>query len=77
MSTLLLLAVLVAKARVNLTPFHRARVTPAKRSRGGWGDTTADAQEQTAAEHHASMRWAQRLKRVFGIAIETQPAVAR
>ena len=73
-----LLAALVPKPRVNLTRFHgvfapnsrhRALVTPAKRGRGNkaW---VADEQT-TAAERRASMSWAQRLKRVFNIDIET------
>ena len=54
---------------------HRARVTPAKRGRGGEHATTADPEEErTAAERRAAMTWAQRLKRVFGIEIETCPA---
>ena len=77
------LAALVPKPRVNLTRFHgvfapnskyRARVTPAKRGRGGQPATTADLQERTPAERRAAMTWAQRLKRVFGIDIETCPA---
>jgi len=72
------LAALVPKPRVNLTRFHgffapnsnhRGRVTPAKRGRGGQRATTADLEEPTAAERRASMTWAQRLKRVFGIDI--------
>ncbi|MGB5833759.1 MAG: IS91 family transposase, partial [Thiohalocapsa sp.] len=53
---------------------YRARVTPAKRGRGGQPDTSADPGEPTPAERRASMSWAQRLKRVFGIDIETCPA---
>lgn len=77
------LAALVPKPWVNLTRFHgvfapnskyRARVTPAKRGRGGRHATTADPEERTPAERRAAMTWAQRLKRVFGIAIETCPA---
>jgi hypothetical protein len=77
------LAALVLKPRVNLTRFYgvfaqnskyRARVTPTKPGRGGRHATTADPQEQTLAEHCAAMTWAQRLKRVFGIGIETCPA---
>jgi len=73
----------VPKPRVNLTRFHgifapnskhRARVTPAKRGRGCQRATTADSEEPTPAERRASMTWAQRLKRVFGIDIETCPA---
>jgi hypothetical protein len=33
-----------------------------------------DPEEPTPAERRASMTWAQRLKRVFGIDIETCPA---
>ena len=74
------LAALVPKPRVNLTRFHgvfapnstyRARVTPAKRGRGGRHARTADREERTPAERRAAMSWAQRLKRVFGIDIET------
>jgi hypothetical protein len=74
---------LVPKPRVNLTRFHgvfapnskyRARVTPARRGRGGRHVTTADREERTLAERRAAMTWAQRLKRVFGIDIETCPA---
>ena len=45
-----------------------------KRGRGSQLATTADVEEPTAAEHRAAMTWAQRLKRVFGIDIETCPA---
>ena len=77
------LAALVPRPRVNLTRFHgvfapnskhRARVTPAKRGRGGQRSATKDMEEPTPAERRASMSWAQRLKRVFGIDIETCPA---
>ena len=50
---------------------YRARVTPAKRGRGGRHATTAGPEERTAAEGRAAMAWAQRLKRVLGIDIET------
>jgi hypothetical protein len=71
---------LVPKPRVNLTRFHgvfapnsryRARVTPVKRGRGGRHASTADPEERTPTERRAAMTWAQRLKRVFGIDIET------
>jgi hypothetical protein len=74
------LAALVPKPRVNLTRFHgvfapnsgyRARVTPAKRGRGGQHVTTVEPEEPAPAERRAAMTWAQRLKRVFGIDIET------
>ena len=77
------LAALVPKPRVNLTRFHgvfapnskyRARVTPAKRGRGG--QPSADLDEPTPAERRAAMTWAQRLKRVFNIDIETCPICA-
>ena len=74
------LAALVPKTRVNLTRFHgvfapnsryRARVTPAKRGRGSQHCSTGDPPQPTPGERRASMTWAQRLKRVFGIDIET------
>ncbi len=80
------LAALVPKPRVNLTRFHgvlapnsqlRARVTRAKRGRGGQQATTADPQAPTSAERRAAMTWAQRLRRVFGIDIATCPACGR
>ena len=46
-------------------------MTPARRGRGGRHARSADAEEPTPAERRASMTWAQRLKRVFGIDIET------
>ncbi|MFA5679700.1 MAG: IS91 family transposase, partial [Pseudomonas sp.] len=74
------LAALVPKPRVNLTRFHgvfapnskhRASVTPAKRGKGNKPKAVDDPQERTPAERRASMSWAQRLKRVFNIDIET------
>mgnify|MGYP001547765154 CR=1 FL=1 len=76
-------AALALKPRVNLARFHgffapnnkyRARVTPAKRGKGGRHAKPADTEEPTPAERRAAMTWAQRLKRVFGIDIETCPA---
>ena len=37
----------------------------------------AEPQQRTPAERRAAMTWAQRLKRVFGIDIETCPACGR
>ena len=77
------LAALVPNPRFNRTRFHgvfapnsqyRARVTPAKRGRGGERLAEGDTDEPTPAERRVSMTWAQRLKRVFGIDIETCPA---
>jgi hypothetical protein len=74
------LAALVPKPRVNLTRFHgvfapnskhRALVTPARRGRGSKPQAPDEAQDQTQAERRAAMTWAQRLKRVFNIDIET------
>lgn len=74
------LAALVPKPRVNLTRFHgvfapnskhRALVTPARRGRGSKPQVPDEAQDQTQAERRAAMTWAQRLKRVFNIDIET------
>ena len=69
------LAALVPKPRVNLTRFHgvfapnstlRAQVTPGRRGRCAGNDTV-----KSPAQRHAAMNWAQRLKRVFRIDIET------
>ena len=76
------LAALVPKPRVNLTRFHgvfapnskhRIQVTPAKRGKGKKTNATDEPSDQTATERHAAMTWAQRLKRVFNIDIETCP----
>ena len=72
------LAALVPRPRVNLTRYHgvfapnskyRALVTPAKRGRGH--KIRVAGETPTPAERRASMTWAQRLKRVFNIDIET------
>jgi hypothetical protein len=69
------LAALVPKPRVNLTRFHgvfapnsahRAQVT-----KGGRGRGARRPEDSTPAERRAAMTWAQRLKRVFKIDIET------
>lgn len=74
------LAALVPKPRVNLTRFHgvfapnskhRALVTPAKCGKDNKRKVLNEAQDQTPAERHVAMTWAQRLKRVFNIDIET------
>jgi hypothetical protein len=44
-------------------------VTPSKRGKGRKTKTANDKQDQTPAERHAAMTWAQRLKRVFDINI--------
>ena len=75
------LAALVPPPRANLTRSHgvfapnsryRARVVPGRR--GGEGKSESLAEESTLAERRASMTWAQRLKGVFGIDVETCPA---
>jgi hypothetical protein len=48
---------------------YRAMVTPSKRGKGRKTKTANDKQDQTPAERHAAMTWAQRLKRVFDIDI--------
>ena len=72
------LAALVPKPRVNLTRFHgvfapnsrhRVTITPSLRNKAKKALPTG--QEKTRAQKHQSMTWAQRLKRVFGIVIET------
>ncbi len=74
------LAALVPKPKVNLTRFHgvfapnskhRIQVTPAKRGKGRKRHTAEEEQCPSPAERRASMTWAQRLKRVFNIDIET------
>ncbi len=68
------------KPRVNLTRFHgvfapnsahRAQVTPAKRGKGSKAGASDVPEDTTPAERRAAMTWAQRLKRVFNIDIET------
>ena len=74
------LAALVPKPRVNLTRFHgvfaphskhRALVTPAKRGKGSKSRLAEGQDEETSVQRHAAMTWAQRLKRVFKIDVET------
>jgi len=69
------LAALVPKPRAHLTRYHgvfapasafRAKVIPQGRAQSG-----AAGSAQTAAERHRGMTWAQRLKRVFAIEIQT------
>lgn len=71
---------MVLKPRVNLTRFHgvfapnsnhRALITPAGRGKGRKPNTPDETTDQTPAGRHAAMTWAQRLKRVFNIDIET------
>jgi hypothetical protein len=72
------LAALVPKPRVNLTRYHgvlapnhrcRGEVTSARR--GKELKKAANTESRTPAARHAAMTWAQRLKRVFNIDIET------
>jgi hypothetical protein len=65
------LAALVPKPRVNLTRYHgvlapnhrwRGLITPVKRGRGS--KSISNAEVPSPAERHATMTWAQRLKRV-------------
>jgi hypothetical protein len=74
------LAALVPKPRVNLTRFHgvfapnskhRVQVTPAQRGKGNKVKAPNESTDPTPTERRASMTWAQRLKRVFNIDIET------
>lgn len=52
---------------------HRALVTPARRGKGCKPKVTEteQADERAPTEHRATMTWAQRLKRVFNIDVET------
>lgn len=74
------LAALVPKPRVNLTRFHgvfapnskhRARVTPGKRGKGREIRASDGTQGKSPEGSRAPMNWAQRLKRVFDIDVET------
>jgi hypothetical protein len=69
------LAALVPKPRVNLTRFHgvfapnsalRKQITPKARC-----EPTAESETCSPAQQRAAMTWAQRLKRVFNIDIDT------
>jgi len=71
------LAALVPPPRMHLTRYHgvftphsrlRALITPGGRGPGGQG--AEEGADKPATPRHAAMRWAQRLKRVFGIEIE-------
>ncbi len=73
------LAALVPPPRMHLTRFHgifaphsklRAAVTPAHRGMGK-GQGANQAVDKPITPRHVSMTWAQRLKRVFGIEINT------
>jgi hypothetical protein len=50
---------------------NRALVIPAKQGKGNKTKVSDEGQEPRANVHRASMTWAQRLKRVFNIGIET------
>ena len=51
---------------------HRAAITPSGRGRGSnKNKDRLHPDDRTPAERHAAMTWAQRLKRVFQIDIET------
>jgi hypothetical protein len=74
------LAALVPRPRVNLTRCrgvfapnspHRALVTKVGRGKGARGQCLARTEDRTPAQRRASMSWAQRLKRVFRIDIES------
>jgi hypothetical protein len=49
---------------------HRVWVIPARRGKGS-PKLAADQDEKTPAQPHVAMSWAQRLKRVFNIDVET------
>ena len=74
------LAALVPKPRVNLTRFHgvfapnskhRALVTPGKQGKGRKTKVSDDTRDKPPEERRGSMNWAQRLKRVFNIDVES------
>jgi hypothetical protein len=73
------LAALVPLPRMHLTRHHgvfaphsrlRAAVTPAGRGRGSKPQTEESA-DKPVTPRHVGMSWAQRLKRVFGVEIES------
>ncbi|MBK6451338.1 MAG: transposase [Steroidobacteraceae bacterium] len=73
------LAVLVPPPRMHLTRYHgvfapnsrlRAAVTPAQRCSGAAKQPPADP-AKPATLRHVAMNWARRLKRVFGIEIDS------
>lgn len=72
------LAALVPRPRVNLVRYHgvlapnhhwRAEITPAGRGKGARRNHNGET--KSSVERHAAMTWAQRLKRVFNIDVET------
>jgi hypothetical protein len=74
------LAALVPRPRVNLTHYHglfapnspwRGAITPGRRGKGAKRKALDEVEEDTPAARRSAMTWAQRLKRVFGIDIET------
>lgn len=75
------LAALVPPPRAHLTRFHgifapnanlRAQLTPSARGKGGAAASgTVNPDDRTPEEKRRAMTWAQRLKRVFGIDVET------
>lgn len=74
------LAALVPPPRTHLTRYHgvfaprsklRAAVTPAHRGVGAARQPGPGAEEKPPMPPHVAMNWARRLKRVFGIEIET------
>jgi hypothetical protein len=74
------LAALVPRPRVNLTRYHgvfapnsphRALVTKAGRGRGARRKVSDEGEEDAPAARRSAMTWAQRLKRVFRIDVET------
>lgn len=75
------LAALVPPTRMHLTRYHgvfaphskhRAAVTPAHRGRGAPKPPVAGADPaKPSSPRHVAMRWARRLKRVFGVEMES------
>ena len=74
------LAALVPRPRVNLTRYHgvfapnspwRGAITPGRRGKGAQRQASDEVEEDTPAARRSAMIWAQRLKRVFRIDVET------
>jgi hypothetical protein len=53
---------------------RRGAITPGRRGKGANRKVSDEEEEDTPVARRSAMSWAQRLKRVFGIDIETCPA---
>jgi hypothetical protein len=74
------LAALVPRLRVNLTRYHgvfapnspwRGAITPGRRGKGAKRKASEEVEDDTLVTRRSAMTWAQRLKRVFRLDVET------